>query len=122
MESVGVDIASALSEVHDELREIFGPSGSLKLLSGPQHATTEATYATGWSFPRKEYDDLALQKKFRKLIVDDPDGTRKAKLKAATAIQVDSVIYKNVSKDPHLNHDGGIPSYEFRVYSTGERV
>lgn len=120
--SDGTDIAAGFAEAFDAEREILGPSGSLKILSGPQHATTEDTYATGWKFPRKEYDDLSNGTKYRKLYVADPDGTRKAKLKAMTAIQVDSVIHKNPSKDPHLQLSGGIPVYEFKVSPTGERV
>src|SRR5688572_14640419 len=120
--SDGTEIAQGFAEAFDSKREIFGPSGSLKILSGPQHATVEATYTTGWELPRKEYDDLALGKKYRKLVVADPDGTRKAKLRVLTAFQVESVIYKNPSKDPHLLQGGGIPVYEFKIYATGERV
>ena len=120
--SDGTDIAAGLAEAYDAERGILGPSGSLKVLSGPQHTTTEATYTTGWKFPRREYDDLAKGEKYRKLHVADPDGTRKTKLKAMTAVQVGSVVYKNPSKDPHLFQDGGVPSYEFKVSPTGERV
>lgn len=120
--SDATDIAEAFSEAFDAEREILGPAGSLKLLSGPQHAATEATYTTGWKFPRKEYNDLAAQKQYRKLVVADPDGTRKAKMFAATAIQVGSVIYKNAAKDPSLALSGVVPVYEFKVYGTGERV
>lgn len=120
--SDGTDIAAGYAEAFDAERDILGPSGSLKILSGSQHETTEATYTTGWKFPRKEYDDLATGTKYRKLYVADSDGTRKAKLKAMTALQVDSVIYKNPSKDPQLLHAGGVPVYEFKVSPTGERV
>jgi len=122
MATVGIDLATARATIFDEHRAIFGPSGSLKILSGPQHAATEATYTTGWKFPRKEYDDLANGTKYRKLHVADPDGTRKPKLKAMTAIQVDSVIHKIASKDPHLQANGGVPVYEIRVSPTGEQV
>lgn len=120
--SDATDIAAGFSEAFDAEREILGPSGSLKILSGPQHATTEATYTTGWKFPRREYTDLVAQKQFRKLSVADPDGSRQPKLNAATAIQVGSVIYKNAAKDPSLALPGVVPVYEFKVYGTGERV
>jgi hypothetical protein len=118
----GTEIATAHAATFDAERSILGPSGSLKILSGPQHATTEATYTTGWNFPRKEYDDLANGQKFRKLYVADVDGTRKAKLKAMTALQVDSVIHSIQSKDPQLQQSGGVPVYEFKVSPTGESV
>lgn len=120
--SDGTDIAAGLAEAYDAERDILGPSGSLKLLSGPQHATTEATYTTGWKFPRKEYDDLANGSKYRKLYVADPDGARKPKLKVMTAIQVENVIHKIASKDPHLQQNGGVPAYEIKVSPTGEQV
>src|SRR5688572_26155902 len=114
--SVGTEIADAFGQAFDALRDIFGPSGSLKILSGSQAAyTTLATYTTGWSFRREEYDDLKNGVKYRKLIVSDPDGTRKTHLKAMTAIQVDSVIHKNPGKDPHLNFEGGVPTYTFKM-------
>lgn len=120
--SDATDIAAGFAEAFDAEREILGPSGSLKILSGPQHATTEATYTSGWKFPRKEYTELVTGKQFRLLKVADPDGARRAKLKAGTAIQVDTVIYKNASKDPSLDLAGVVPVYEFKIYTTGGRV
>ena len=120
--SAGSDIVTSLGAAFDTERLLFGPSGSLKILSGAQHETTEATYTTGWKFPRKEYDDLASGTKFRKLYVADPDGSRKANLKAMTAIQVDAVIHSIASKDPHLQQSGGVASYEIKVSPTGEQV
>lgn len=117
-----VDRARLKSRVFDRQRARSGPSGSLKILSGSQHEIIEATYTAGWRFPRDVYDDLAAGKKFRKLEIADTDGTRKAKLIAMTAIQVDSVIYKNPSKDPNLFFSGGLSVYEFKVSPTGERV
>lgn len=122
MNDVGTEIAQAYGAAFDARRGILGPSGSLKILSGPQHATVEATYITGWEFPRKEYDDLATGKKYRKLKIADTNGARKPKLIAMTAIQIDSVIYKNPSKDPQLQLNGGVPVYEFKVSPTGERA
>lgn len=125
MTTAAIQKAGALSATFDAERQIDGPSGSLKILSGPQHATTEATYTSGWKFPRKEYTEnlgTAGGKLYRKLMVADSDGTRKAKLAAATAIQVGSVIYKQAVKDPSLLLPGVVPVYEFKVYGTGERV
>ncbi len=116
------DVTTASIAMFDTLRELRGPSGSLKVLSGPQHATTEATYTDGWDFPRKEHLDVTTNKQYRRLLIADPDGTRKTKLVAATALKVGSVIYKNAAKDPNLALPGIVPVYEFRVYGTGERV
>lgn len=115
-------IAKGLARAFDRVRGVFGPSGSLKVLSGPQHATTEATYSTGWRFPRDEYDDLPAGKKYRKLSVADPDGSRKAKLIAGTALQIGDLIYKNAVKDESLRLPGVVPVYVFKVYGTGERI
>jgi hypothetical protein len=120
--SDATDIAEGFAEAFDAEREILGPSGSLKILSGPQHATTEATYTTGWKFPRKEYTELVTGKQFRLLKVADPSGSRRAKLIAGTALQIGSVVYKNAAKDANLNLPGVIPVYEFKIYGTGERV
>ena len=116
------DVTTARIAMFDTLRELRGPSGSLKLLSGPQHATTEATYTTGWDFPRKEHVDVTTNKQYRRLLIADSDGTRKAKLVAATAVRIGSLIYKNSAKDPSLSSPGVVPVYEFKVYGTGERV
>lgn len=121
--SDGTDIAEGFSEAWDAVRELLGPSGSLKILSGSTAPyPTVATYDTGWVLPRKEYNDLATGKKFRKLKIADPDGTRKAELIEMTALQIDSVIYKNPAKDPQLYLSGGVPVYEFKLQPTGERV
>jgi hypothetical protein len=118
--SVGTEIADAFGQAFDALRDIFGPSGSLKILTGSTAPyTTEATYTTDWYLPKHEYTELATGKKFQKLRIADPEGTRLASLKRMTAVQVGTQVYKFHSKDSFI---GSVPNYEFKIYATGERV
>src|SRR5690349_5906844 len=121
MDSLQRELAEAKSRGFDHERQIFGPSDTLSTISGPQSEVNEGSYTNGWKFPRKEHNDMGAGKTFRKLFVADPDGTRKPGLIRSTAIQVDTVIYKNAVKDPQLILSVVIPVYEFKVYGTGER-
>src|SRR5688572_30781984 len=118
--STGTQIGKALAKGYEVKRKIFlGVSATLKTLTGSGPYTLSATYSTNWYLSRYEYTEQVTGKKYKLLKVADLDGTRLAKLKAMTAIQVGTVIYKFHSKDSFV---GTIPAYEFKVYPTGEQV
>jgi hypothetical protein len=118
--SRGTRIARGYKRGHDALRKIFLEGSCLKVLSGDQSAyTTEATYTDGWYLDKREYSDVVAGKKFKRLVVDDVEGCRLSKLRAATAMQVDDLIFKFHAKPTFI---GSVPSYEFKIYPTGERV
>ena len=117
----GTRIAKALGRGHDKLRSIFNQEQCLKLLNGDQNNWGEpiATYDSHWYLDRREYTELSTGKKFKRVVIDDVEGCRKAKLKSATAAQIGDMIYRFASKD---SLTGGVPSYEFKVYPVGERI
>jgi hypothetical protein len=116
----GTRIARAQSRAHDKLRSIFLDGVCLKVLSGDQSAyTTLDTYSDRWYLDKREYSDMLAGKKFKRLVIDDLDGCRLEKLKQMTAVQVGNIVYKFLTKDSFV---GSVPSYEFKVYPTGERV
>lgn len=118
--SRGTKIARALSRSHDKLRSVFLEGVCLKILTGDQTAyTTTATYGDRWYLDKREYSDVIAGKKFKRLVIDDLDGCRLEKLKEMTAVQVGNTIYKFHAKDSFI---GSVPSYEFKVYPTGEQV
>jgi len=81
--------------------------------------TPIATYDSYWYLDKYEYSDVVAGKKFKRLVVEDVDGCRLEKLRAMTAVKVGDTVYKFVSKDSFI---GSVPSYEFRLQPTGERV
>lgn len=117
----GTRIARALSRGHNKLRGIFLEGVCLKLfdVTKPPYTTPIATYTDGWYLDRREYSDVVAGKKYKRLVVDDFDGCRLEKLRAMTVVQVGDTIFKFHAKDSFI---GSVPSYEFKVYSTGERV
>lgn len=118
--SRGTKIARGYKRGHDALRKIFLEGICLKVLSGDQSAyVTEATYTDGWWLDQKEYSDVVAGKKFKRLVVDDIEGCRLQKLRNATAMQVGDTIFKFAAKTSFI---GSVPSYEFRLQPTGERV
>jgi hypothetical protein len=118
--SRGTKIARALSRSHDKLRSIFLEGVCLKILTGSGAPyTTTATYADRFYLDKREYSDVIAGKKFKRLVIDDLDGCRLEKLKQMTAVQVGNIVYKFHGKDSFI---GSVPSYEFKVYPTGEQV
>lgn len=119
--STATQIGKALAKGHDKLREIFLlPDITLKTLTGSGAPyTLTATYTNDWYLSKYEYTDMVSGKKFKWLRVEDLDGTRLAKLKTMTAVQIGTVVYKFFAKDSFI---GAVPSYEFKVYPTGEQV
>lgn len=117
-----VRIAKALGRAHDKLRGIFNQHQCLKVLSGDQNAgyTTEAIYDTHWYLDRFEYSDVIAGKRYKKVVVDDVEGCRKAKLKAATAFQIGDLIFTFSGKE--TMDLSAVPSYEFKIYPLHERV
>jgi len=116
----GTRIARALSRSHDKLRSIFLDGVCLKTLVGPGAPyTPTATFDSHWYLDRREYSDVIAGKKYKRLVIDDLDGCRLSKLKEMTAVQVGNIIYKFHAKDSFI---GSVPSYEFKVYPTGEQV
>lgn len=118
--SRGTRIARALGRSHDKLRSIFLEGVCLKILTGDQAPyATIASYDFHWHLDKREYVDIVAGKKFKKLIVDDVDGCRLSKLKEMTAVQIGNIIFKFHAKDSFV---GSVPTYEFKVYPTGEQV
>jgi len=121
MLSRGTRIARAQAKAHDKLRSIFLSGVCLKLYqqdSGPW-TTPIATYDSHWYLDKREYSDVIAGKKYKRLVIDDLDGCRLAKLRVMTAVQVGDTVYKFHAKDSFI---GSVPSYEFKIYPTGERV
>lgn len=118
--SRGTKISRGLSRGHDKLRAIYLEGVCLKILTGDQqNYTTTATYADRWYLDKREYSDVTAGKKFKWLVIDDVDGCRLAKLREMTAVQVGDTIFKFHAKDSFI---GSVPTYEFKIYPTGERV
>ena len=117
----GTRIGKAQARAHDRLRSIFLEGQCLKIYAqdtGP-YTTPTATYDTHWYLDKREYSDVIAGKKFKRLVIDDTEGRRLAKLKAMTAVQIGDTIYKFHAKDSFI---GSVPTYEFKVYPTGEQV
>jgi hypothetical protein len=116
----GTRIARAMSRGHDKLRSIYLDGICLKVLTGSRLPYTPiATYTDHWYLDKREYSDVVAGKKFKRLVVDDLDGCRLSKLREMTAVQVGNIIYKFHAKDSFIS---SVPSYEFKVYPTGEQV
>lgn len=117
--SKGTKIARALGRGHDALRRIYNEGYCLKVFSGSDGTTLEATYSDRWYFDNKEYSDVVAGKKFKRLVVDDVQGCRLEVLRIATAMQIGEYKFKFVAKPSFI---GSVPSYEFKLQPTGERV
>lgn len=118
--SKGTKIARAMSRGHDKLRSIFLEGVCLKTLTGDQNSrSVSATYTTRWYLDKHEYSDVIAGKKYKRLVVDDIEGCRLPILRAMTAVQIDDTVFKFHAKDSFI---GSVPSYEFKIYPTGERI
>lgn len=118
--SRGAKIARANGRAHDKLRAIFLEGACLKLLSGDQNGyVTLATIDSRWYLDKREYSDVIAGKKYKRLVVDDVDGCRLSKLKEMTAVEIGGMRYKFHAKDSFI---GSVPTYEFKIYPTGEQV
>jgi hypothetical protein len=71
-----------------------------------------------WYLDKREYTEQVSGKKFKRLVVDDVDGCRLAKLKTMTAVEHNGTVYKFRSKDSFIS---AVPSYEFKIYPVGLR-
>lgn len=114
-------ITKALGRGHDKLREIFNREQELIVLTGDQNAgySTTATWDSHWYLDKREYSDVIAQKRYKRVVVDDVDGSREAVLKAATAFQIGDDIYTFHGKDSFV---GAVRSYEFKVIHAGPRI
>ena len=120
MPSKGTRIGRAYARAHNKLRQIYFDEICLKVLTGSTAPyTVEATYAADWYLDKKEYSDVVAGKKFKRLVIDDLNGCRLDDLRKMTAVQIGDTVYKFVAKDSFI---GSIPSYEFKLQPTGERV
>lgn len=117
--SRGTRIARALGRSHDKLRSIYLEGLCLKVFSGDNGETLAATYTDGWYFDNKEYSDMVAGKKYKRVVVDDITGCRLPVLREATAVRIGDLKFKVVTKPTFL---GSVPSYEFKLTPTGERV
>ncbi len=121
MPSRGTRIGRALARGHNKLRSIYFDGDCLKLFditAGPWENPL-AEYADDWYLDKKEYSDVVAGKKYKRLVIDDLNGCRLSDLRRMTAVQVGDTVYKFVAKDSFI---GSVPSYEFRLQPTGERV
>lgn len=113
-------ITRALAKGHDRLREIFNHDQVLKVLTGDQNNySTAATYDSHWYLDRREYSDVIAGKRYKRVVVDDVDSTRRPILKAATAFQIGDDVYTFHGKDSFVS---AVRSYEFKVIHTGPRI
>lgn len=120
MPTRGQRIARALGRAHDKLRSVFLEGVCLKLYeTGPPYSTPTATFTSHWYLDKHEYSDVVAGKKYKRLVVEDVEGCRVEKLRGMVAVQVGDTIYKVNVKDSFI---GSVPSYEFRLSPTGERV
>lgn len=116
----GTKIAKAQARAHDRLRGIFLKEQCIKLLTGDQQSySTIATYDSHWYLDKREYSDVIAGKRYKRLVIDDVEGCRLAKLKAMTAVQIGDDIYTFHGKDSFV---GAVPSYEFKVIHLGPRI
>lgn len=117
----GARIARALSRGHDKLRSIFMEGVCLHLYdtTDSDYSTPIATYDSRWYLDKHEYSDVIAGKKYKRLVIDDLEGCRLQHLRNMTAVKVGDTVFKFHAKDSFL---GSVPSYEFKIYPTGERV
>lgn len=116
---IGHRIAKAQARAHNTLRRIYLEGECLKVFSEADGQTLEKTYTTDWYLDNKEYSDVVAGKKYKRLVVEDLEGCRLPVLRNATAVQIGDLRFKFVAKPTFL---GSVPSYEFRLSPTGERV
>jgi hypothetical protein len=114
-------IARGLAKAHDRLRRLFNQEQCIKLLAGDQNnwGTPIATYDSHWYLDKHEYSDVIAGKRYKRLVIDDVEGCRLAKLKSMTAVQIGDDIYTFHGKDSFV---GSVPSYEFKVVHKGQRI
>lgn len=120
--SRGQRIASALGRAHTKLAQIFYEGSCLKPLVeyDPIRVKGQVTiWTTNWFLDRRAYTDIASGKQYRRLVIEDVEGCRKQAMIDMTAIQIGEYRFKFVAKPDFL---GSLPSYEFRLSPTGERV
>jgi hypothetical protein len=124
MVSRGTKIGRAFAKRDNALRRVYFDGECLKVLTGSSVPyTTQATYADNWYLDRKEYSDVVAGKKYKRLVIDDVEGCRLESLKLMTAVAIAKTgqvgpVFKFHAKDSFI---GSVPSYEFRVYPTGEQ-
>lgn len=121
MGSRGTRIGKAYKRADDRLRSVFFDTNCLKIYSqstGP-YITPVESYDNGWFVDEEEFTDIVSGKKFKYLTIEDVTGCRLQTLRDMTHVQVQDVIYKVANKDSFI---GSVPSYEFKLQPTGERV
>ena len=125
MSGIGKRIAKGNSKAHNVLGRIFMADTCLRLYEGDQQTVDLdaplATYTTDWYLDKAEYPEVTgdQRKYFKRLVVDDLGGCRKEVLRLATIAKVGDALYKFGKKDSLI---GSVPTYEFKIYPTGQRV
>lgn len=113
-------IARGIGRAHDRLRRLFNQEQCLKILEGDQQSyTTTATYDSHWYLDKREYSDVIAGKRFKRLVIEDVEGCRLAKLRTMTAVQIGDDVYTFHGKDSFV---GAVPSYEFKLVHAGVRI
>jgi hypothetical protein len=116
--SIPADISEAYGEFYDAWREVFFGDGPLKIYEGAGAPYTLLdTYASGWRIVKQK--DIPTGKDVFKLELADLDGTRRAKMRKATAVEAEGVYYKRISSDPPF---GDNKIWRYAVQPTGEQV
>lgn len=103
------------------MRSVYLTGACLRLynVTQPPYATPIATYDSHWYLDRREYSELVTGKRYLLLRVEDVDGCRLEKLREMTAVRVDDLIFKVITKP---NFIGSVAAWEFKLSPTGERV
>lgn len=120
--SRGQRIANALGRARTKLAGIFYEGECVKPLIEYDPIRVKGqivTWTTHWFLDRRTYSDITTGKQYRRLVIDDPDGCRRRILEDMTAVQIGEYRFKVPAKPDFL---GSLPSYEFRLSPTGERV
>lgn len=121
MATRGQRIARAFGRRDDKLRLVYMADSCLRLynVTQPPYTTPIATYDSHWYLDRREYSEQVTGKRYLLLRVEDAEGCRLQKLREMTAVRVDDLIFKVITKP---NFIGSVPAWEFKLSPTGERV
>jgi hypothetical protein len=110
------DVATSRAAGHNVSRQQSVNTDDLVLLNGND---TLITLTDNWDLSRRDFQDFEGGPRYFKLYVEDLDGTRLSFLRNMTAVRIKGTVFKFVGKDSFI---GAVPSYEFKVQATGEKV
>lgn len=117
--SRGQRIARAIGRAHTKLAGIYYEGSCLIALDGDRGDNQLAKWDRYWFLDRRTYSDITNGTQYRRLVISDPECERLTTLRQMTAVQIGEYRFKFAAKPDFL---GSVPSYEFRLEPTGERV